>query len=163
MKKFALIGGAAILACSSLAHSAEEGAGCGIGSVLLEGKEGKGANIVAAVLNTFIIPNTFFMTTGGGLLGCDPTQTVQREELTEIFVAQNMDQLTTDTAKGSGDYLTTLAALMEVPEGDVPHFAALAQNQFDALFMDGNNAAGVIESLHMAMQNDPKLSQIALN
>ena len=104
MKKLTLIGGAALLAFSSFAHSAEEGAGCGIGSQIFEGRNGKGENIAAAILNVILIPNTFFITTGDGILGCDPTQAVQRDEITETFVAQNMDQLTTETAQGSGEY-----------------------------------------------------------
>jgi len=164
MKKLTLICSAALLACSSsFVHAAEEGAGCGIGATVMEGKEGKGAHIVAAILNNIIISPTFFMTTGGGILGCDPTQTVQREEVTEIFVAQNMDQLTTETAKGSGDYLHVLAALLGVPESDLPRFASLAQSQFDNMFIEGNDAAGVISSLQLAMANDQYFSQIVIN
>ncbi len=162
MKKLALIGGAALLTFGSLAYSAEESSGCGVGSEILAGRDTKGANIAAAILNTVFL-NTVFMTTGGGILGCDPTQTVQRDELTQIFVAQNMDQLTTDTAKGSGDHLMVLAVLLGVPDSDVPRFTMLAQNEFDNLFLDGNNAASVIQSLQVAMANDQKLSQYAMN
>ncbi len=163
MNKLTLIGGAALLACSSFAHSAEEGAGCGIGAQVMKGQTGKGANIAAAILNNIVIPNTFFMTTGGGIMGCDPTQVVQRDEFTEIFVAQNLDQLTTDTAKGSGDYLNVLATLLGVPESELPHFTDLAQAQFDTLFLEGNNAAEVIQSLQVAMANDQKLAPFAVN
>ena len=161
MKKLTLIGAAAMLALSSHAHSAEEAAGCGIGAQVFDGQSGKGTNIVAGILNVILIPNTFFITTGGGLLGCDPTQTVQRDELTEIFVAQNMDQLTTETAKGSGEYLNVLAALLGVPESEVPRFTDLAQAEFDTLFTEGNNAASVIASLQLAMANDQHLSQFS--
>jgi len=160
MKKLTLICSAALLAMGSFAHAAEDGAGCGLGAVVMEGKEGKGAHIAASLLNVLIIPNTFFMTTGGGIMGCDPTQTVQREEVTEIFVAQNMDQITTDTAKGSGDYLNVLATLLGVPESDLPRFTSLAQSQFDNVFIDGNDAAGVISSLQVAMANDQYFSQL---
>jgi len=149
MKKLTLIGGAALLAFSSFAQSAEEAAGCGIGSQIFEGRSGKGENIVAAILNVIIIPNTFFMTTGGGLLGCDPTQEVRRDELTEIFVAQNMDQLTT--------------ALLGVPESDVPRFTNLAQSRFDALFLEGNDASNVIAQLQVAMADDQHLAPFAVN
>jgi len=163
MKKLTLIGGAALLAFSSFAQSAEEAAGCGIGSQIFEGRSGKGENIVAGILNILIIPNTFFMTTGGGILGCDPTQEVRRDELTEIFVAQNMDQLTTETAQGSGEYLNVLAALLGVPESDVPRFTSLAQSRFDALFLEGNNASNVIAQLQVAMADDQHLAPFAVN
>lgn len=163
MNQITLIGGAALLAFSSFAHSAEEGPGCGIGAEVFKGQNGKAANIFAAVVNQIFIPNTIFITTGGGVLGCDPTQTVEREELTEIFVAQNMDQLTTETAQGSGEYLTVLAALMGVPESEIPRFSDLAQAEFDALFQEGNDAANVIAQLHVVMANDQYLAPFALN
>jgi len=163
MKKLTLIGSAALLAVSSFAHSAEEGGGCGLGAMVMEGKSGKGAHIVAAILNGLIVPNTTFMTTGGGMMGCDPTQVVEREEFTEIFVAQNMDQITTDTAKGSGEYLNVLASLMGVPESELPRFTDLAQAQFDSLFLEGHDAATVISSLQLAMANDQRLAPFAVN
>ena len=163
MKKLTLIGGAALLAFGSFAHSADESAGCGIGAQIFEGRSGKGVNIAAAILNNILIPNTFFMTTGDGILGCDPTQTVERGELTEIFVAQNMDQLTTESAKGSGEYLNVLAALLGVPENEVARFTVLAQAEFDALFLEGNNAANVIAHLQVAMANDQRLAPFAVN
>lgn len=163
MKKFTtLMGSAALLAVSSVSHSAEEGSGCGVGSLLLDGQSGKGSHIVAAIVNG-LLPNTFTMTTGGGVLGCDPTQAVEVDVIRETFVAQNMDQLTTETAKGSGEYLTVLAALMGVPQSEVPHFTDLAQSHFDALFVKGNDAADVIASLQGAMANDQQLAPFAIN
>jgi len=163
MNKLKMIGAAALLAFGPLAHAAEEGAGCGIGAQIMKGQSGKGAHIVALLLNNYFVPNTTFMTTGGGMMGCDPTQTVKREEATEIFVAQNMDQITTDTAKGSGDYLHVLAALLGVPESELPRFTSLAQAEFDSLFLEGNDAAHVISSLQVAMTKDQHLSQFAVN
>jgi len=164
MKKLiGLVGGAALLTAGSFANAAEEGAGCGIGTVVMDGQSGKGPNIVASILNVILIPNTFFMTTGGGLLGCDPTQEVRVDEVREIFVAQNMDQLTTETAQGNGEYLTVLAVLMGVPESEVSHFNEMAQAHFDSLFVQGNDAADVIASLQTAMADDQQLASFALN
>jgi len=163
MKKMTLMGAVLLAASCSFAHAAEEGAGCGLGASVMEGKGGKGTNMAAAILNNIIIANTFFMTTGDGMMGCDPTQVIQRDELTEIFVAQNMDQITTDTAKGSGDYLNVLASLLGVPETELPRFSSLAQSQFDTLFLDGNQASDVISSLQVAMSSDQHLAPFALN
>jgi len=60
MNQITLIGGAALLAFSSFAHSAEEGPGCGIGAEVFKGQNGKAANIFAAVVNQIFIPNTIF-------------------------------------------------------------------------------------------------------
>ncbi|MFT5046018.1 MAG: hypothetical protein ACI8UP_002996, partial [Porticoccaceae bacterium] len=112
MKKLIVSSVVVLLSVMPLAHAENTGAGCGLGSVIMEGKDGKGANIAASIFNVFPIPNTFFMTTGGGIMGCDPTQTVQNDQATEIFVARNMDQLSTEAAQGGGDYLNVLADLM---------------------------------------------------
>ncbi len=163
MKKLTTLVCAGLLALGTQVHAAEDGAGCGLGAVVMKDQSGKGAHIAAAILNGLVIPNSFFMTTGGGIMGCDPTQVVEREEVTEIFVAQNMDQLSTDTAKGRGEYLNILATLMGVPESELPRFTDLAQAQFDALFIEGNDAASVIASLQVAMANDDILAPFALN
>ena len=167
MKKLtALIGGATFLAMGSVAQASDDGAGCGVGAQVMNGQSGKGANIAAAIINVIadgFVPRTFFMTTGGGILGCDPTQEVRVEEVREIFVAQNMDQLTTETAQGNGEYLTVLAVLLGVPESDVPHFSGVAQAHFDTLFMQGNDAAEVIASLQTAMADDLQLAPFAIN
>lgn len=161
MKKLTILASAAVLALAShQAMSQEDGPGCGVGSMVMDGKSGKGSHIVAAFLNG-LFTNTFSMTTGA--LGCDPTQVVQLEEARQIFVAENMDQLSTETAKGSGDYLYALATLMGVPESEQSHFNSLAQSQFDALFHEGSDASSVISTLQLAMANDDRLAPHALN
>jgi hypothetical protein len=163
MKKIIVSSVVVFLSALPLAHAQDSGAGCGLGSVVMEGKEGKGANIAAAILNTFIVPNTFFMTTGDGMMGCDPTQTVQNEQATEIFVARNMDQLTTDAAQGGGDYLNVLAALMGIADEDRDAFRKVTQDNFDLLFLGNGDAKRVIHTIETAMLNDSNLAKYAIN
>jgi hypothetical protein len=142
----------------SVAFAEETGAGCGIGKVLMEGKTGTSNNVVAAILNTILIPNTFFMTTG--ILGCDTTQTVQKEEVREVFVASNMDNLSQDIAQGQGDYLTALATVMGVDKKDEQAFYTLTQEQYGELFSSTQvNARQMLATLDNALLSDPALAK----
>ena len=168
MKKLSLIQAGALsavmLICTApSAYAQETGSGCGLGAEVLSGKSGKGSHIAAAILNGLVIPNTTFMTTGGGLMGCDPTQTVKNEEATEIFVASNMDQLSTDVAQGGGDHLNVLADLMGIADEDRATFQQVAQQNYDQLFATDGDAKGIIESIEVAMLSDSSLSKYAAN
>ncbi len=163
MKKLSIIGASVFLAMSVTAQAAETGAGCGLGAEVMDGKSGKGSNVAAAILNNIAIPATFFMTTGDGMMGCDPTQTVEKEQAKEIFVASNMDQLSSEVARGDGEYLNVLATLMGVEDQDMSSFRKLAQQNYDALFTTDTDAKGVIASMQLAMLSDSTLAKYATN
>jgi hypothetical protein len=163
MKKLIVSSAIVLLSAMPLAHADNSGAGCGLGSVIMEGKDGKGANIAAAILNSFPVANTFFMTTGGGIMGCDPTQTVQNDEATEVFVARNLDQLSTEAAQGGGDYLNVLADLMGIADEDRDAFRKVTQDNFDQLFLNNGDAKRVIDTIETAMLNNSNLAKYAIN
>lgn len=163
MKKLLALSATLLIVSASFAQAENTGSGCGLGAEVLEGKSGKGSNIAAALLNNIVVPATTFMTTGGGILGCDPTQTVQNEEATEIFVASNMDQLSSEVAKGGGEYLNVLAELMGIADEDRAAFQIVAQQNYDRLFATDADAKRVIESMETAMLSDSSLSKYAVN
>lgn len=163
MKKLIALSAALLVTAMPVVHAQDTGSGCGLGAQVLNGQSGKGAHIAAAILNGLVIPNTTFMTTGGGLMGCDPTQTVKNEEATEIFVASNMDQLSTEVAQGGGAYLNVLADLMGIADEDRAAFQDVAQQNYDALFLTDGDAKRVIETIETAMLNDISLSKYAVN
>ena len=157
------IGIAAWIVAAPSVHAQETGSGCGLGAEVLEGKSGKGSHIAAAILNGLVIPNTFFMTTGDGLMGCDPTQTVKNEEATEIFVASNLDRLSSEIAQGNGEYLNVLAELIGIAEEDKAAFKQIAQQNYDSLFDAEGDARRVIQSIETAMSGVSSLSKYAVN
>jgi len=163
MKKLIAVSAALMISTAPAIYAQEDGAGCGLGSTILKGQHSKTANVVASIINNLIVPNTLFMTTGGGVLGCDPTQTVQNEQATEIFVASNMDQLSSEVARGDGDYLNVLAALMGIAAEDQAAFKKVTQNNFDQLFLGNGDAKQVIETIELAMLNDTALAKYAIN
>jgi len=154
---------AALGLSAPMAFAAEEGAGCGIGKVILEGKSGKGANIVAAILNDVILPRTLFMSTaavmGEPLLGCDPTQTVMQDVEKSRFVASNMDNLSQEMAQGQGAHLEALATIMGIEAVDQPAFFSMTQQEYASLASSDTAADDVLASLNDAMLRHPQLAK----
>lgn len=161
MKKLTTIVAAIALTMSLSATAEETGAGCGLGAEIMKGQSTKGSNIAAALLNNLVIPNTFFMTTGGGIMGCDPTKTVEGEQARKTFVASNFDKITSDAATGKGDHLVALGYLMGVSNDDIPAFEKMTQSQFDTLFVSNDNAESLLTSLNTAMRDNDVLSKYA--
>ena len=143
---------------ASIANAEEKAGGCGIGKEIMSGKTGIGPNLVAAILNNILIPNTFFMSTG--ILGCDTTKAVKNEQQGETFVASNMDTLAVEMAQGNGDHLAALASILGVAEKDKSAFFSLAKDQYEPLFgATGATPSDVLTTFNTAMLNDPSLSQ----
>ncbi len=143
--------------------AAESGSGCGIGKMIFEGKSGKSTNLVASILNTILIPNTFFMSTaasmGEAVLGCDPSKVVHRDQQ-EVFVAANMENLSQEMAQGQGAHLDALAAVIGIEETDKSAFFTLTQEEYPRLFPTAQPAAGdLLASLNDAMADRPNLAK----
>ena len=160
MKMLIALSATLLVTAMPVAQAQETGAGCGLGTVLLEGKSGKGATIGASIIN-ISASQTSSMTSG--LLGCDTTQVVGNDQATEIFVASNMDQLSSEVAQGGGEYLNVLANLMGIADEDRVAFHRVAQENYDSLFLTDGDAKRVIESMEVAMLNDTSLSKYAVN
>jgi hypothetical protein len=142
----------------SAAQAANDGAGCGLGKVVLGGKSGVGTNIGAGILNMTSGNQTFGMTSG--TLGCDTSTTVQNESKErDVFVASNIDNLSVDAAQGQGNYLASLAHIMAIEEQDKNSFYSLTQNRYEDLFVNSEKPEEVLAALDMAMASDNQLSK----
>ena len=103
--------------------------GCGFGTELMKGKSGKVFEILALTTNGTSLSSFFAVTTGtsgykaGAAIGMNDV---------EIFVAKNMDSLATDIARGEGEYVNTLASMMEV--SDVDNFKGKLKTNFDKIY-----------------------------
>lgn len=148
---------AAITMASQPAMSKDYGPGCGIGKTLLEGETGVGAHVGAWFLNTQILPQSFSQTSG--ILGCDVTQQVNNEKQKELFIAENIDDLSVDMAKGQGDHLIILASLMGIAEKDQPKFFELTQTSYPTIFSSSTTDADMmIAALNSEMAVNPDLA-----
>ena len=87
--------------------------GPGLGRVALAGKSGQGWELLGTFLNYALCANGLFAISTG-TLGYKNGARIGMNEDVKIFVAQNMDSLATDMAKGESEYLDTLANLMKI-------------------------------------------------
>ena len=107
-------------------------AGCGVGSMAFGDKDGLLFELLATCTNGFLGNQTFGMTSG--TLGCAPMKGIVSNEKINNYVADNMDNLATDIAKGQGEYLGTLAVLMDVPENDRAQLYTKLQSNFNNIY-----------------------------
>lgn len=145
----------AVTVPSAAVYAANDGAGCGLGQRILAGQSGVGANVGAAIIN-FLAGQIYSMTTGTS--GCDTSKTVQNDQQRETFVADNMDNLNADMAKGQGEYLAALAQIMGVEAQDTPAFNRVAQEQYESIASAGS-AREVLASLDGALVSDQSLAK----
>ncbi len=119
------------LALSGICFAQQKNTGCGLGSMAWEGQTGLIQQVVAVSTNgTFL--NTFAITSGTS--NCDrPKNYVDSEDLRK-FVADNMDGLAKDIAKGSGEHLEALSVLMEVPQAGKAQWHSKLQRNFSVIY-----------------------------
>ena len=110
----------------------KENIGCGLGYMAFKGKDGLLSQTAAATTNGTSSNQTFGITTG--TLECDKYKTFTANEQLNKFVADNMDNLAVDIARGQGEYLNTLAVLLEVPEGERALFYTKLQTHFSDIY-----------------------------
>lgn len=117
---------------SSCFAANQSNTGCGLGSLIMQGNDGLLFQVLAVTTNGTFGNQTFGISSG--TLNCEqPAKFVSREK-TSSYIADNMDNLANDIARGHGEYLNTLAVLMEVPEGSRIDFYALLQNNFSRIY-----------------------------
>lgn len=138
-----------LVAGNALADS-NRNSGCGLGSMVFENQTSVLQQVLAATTNGTSGNQTFGISSGTS--NCEqPSNWVQNERLNR-FVAENMDSLAGDIAQGQGEYLSTLATLMEVPEDQRPGFYSTLQNNFSNIYTSETvNSADVIDNIRSVM------------
>jgi hypothetical protein len=152
MKKVLLTSMVLLLTVSGTVFAAppRDNCGCGLGSMLFEGKSGFVQQILASTTNGSFGSQTFGISSGTSECK-QPTQFASNEEL-NIFVAENMDNIAKDVAMGKGEYLDTLAGRMDVPESNRVEFSQMLQDNFLKVFPDASvSHADVIENIASLM------------
>ncbi len=114
----------------------KDNCGCGIGSMIFEGKDGLIFQLFATTTNGCLGNQTFGITSG--TLGCEKFATIAMNERLDIFVADNMDNLVVDIATGQGETLDALAELADVPVDSRADLYAVLQNNFDQIYPSDN-------------------------
>ena len=106
--------------------------GCGLGSLAFEGQNGLLSQTLAATTNGIFGNQTFGITSGTS--NCAQYKTFAYNEKVDTFVADNMDNLARDIARGQGEYVNTLAVLMEIPNAKKAAFRSQLQAHFSDIY-----------------------------
>ena len=128
-RKFALLAISA-MAFSPLVWANDSGPGCGVGTELIGPKSTMG-QLFAYTTNTSS-GQAYSITSGTS--GCKSDGFVMEERKVDMFVEANFDNLRKEMAAGEGEYLDSLATLLEVPSSEKNDFFALTQRKYDKLF-----------------------------
>ena len=124
---------AALVCLVSAANAVDpKNTGCGLGSMAFQGQNGLVSQTFAATTNGTSGNQTFGITSGTS--NCEQYQTLTMNTRVNVFVADNMDSLAKDIARGEGEYLDTMTGLMEMDQAARPQFYALLQKNFSRIY-----------------------------
>lgn len=139
MNKKGLLLALVSLMLGSAAQAAHTSAGCGLGTILFDGKTKKVHLILAATTNGTFGNQTFGISSE--TLGCTSDGVVKADKKLDAFAEANFERLSKDAAIGGGEHLGALASLMGV-KGDAEKkaFFAKLQSKHEALF-SGDSAS----------------------
>ncbi|VAW96156.1 hypothetical protein MNBD_GAMMA22-868 [hydrothermal vent metagenome] len=157
MKKL-LVASILTIASISVANAAgENNVGCGLGSMVFNGKTGLPSQVLAATTNGSSGNQTFGISSG--TLGCSKDGVVKSSAALSTFMAANFDKVSHDMAVGKGESLETMANLMGIAEQDKATFYKTTRENFDAIFVsEASTVKEVIASLGKVMANNEKLA-----
>ena len=122
----------AVICLGTVVLADQKNYGCGLGSIVFEGNDGLISQISAATTNGTFGNQTFGITSGTS--NCEQFKTFTSNEKINTFVAENMDSLAKDIARGHGEYLDTFAGLIAVPESQRAALYASLQANFSKIY-----------------------------
>lgn len=138
----------------------DNGPGCGLGKLLWSGA-GSGQNkivqqVLAATTNGTFGNQTFGITSGTS--GCTNDGLVKNDQKVIVFASINFDNLKQDMARGQGEYLASLAELMDVSAKDQAGFFVLTQENFATIFAsEETTPSEMLSALKQTMSAHPIL------
>ncbi len=110
----------------------QKNTGCGLGSLIFADQNGLASQTFAVTTNGTFGNGTFGITSGTS--NCDRPANFSSNQKLQDFVADNMDNVARDIARGNGEYLNTLAVLAAVPEGKRADFYSRLQANFSSIY-----------------------------
>ncbi|NLQ16808.1 DUF3015 domain-containing protein [Marinomonas sp. M1K-6] len=132
MKKLALSIVLAGMSATSFAAGGHGPAGCGLGTeYVFKNADAWYEHVLAATTNGTSGNQSFGMTSG--TLGCEDANGPLSGSLA-VFMNENLEPLAVDMAKGDGETLNALAALMGIKSEDKALFNTEMKQNFDKIF-----------------------------
>ncbi|PCI70004.1 MAG: hypothetical protein COB26_05535 [Piscirickettsiaceae bacterium] len=160
MKK--IIGSAILLVASSSAMAvAPGGPNCGWGNMLFEGGSGLPHHMVATTTNGTSGNATFGMTSGTN--GCSTSgKLTYGGKRSAMDLTSILDEFSEDVAKGHGEALDTVAAMIGVDVSDKAVFSAVMHDNFAVIFPNENvTAQEVLVSVNELLKTNGQLAKYA--
>lgn len=160
--KHALIAVAAVALMAAGTAQAENknNSGCGLGTVAFKGQTGMAPQVMAVTTNSSSGNQTFAISSGTS--GCTKNGVVDPPKRVAAFTGSNIDKLARDAARGQGESLESLAALMGIDEMHKPAFYRTSQRNFGTIFPSENvTADSVLKAWYDVMSQDKMLSRYA--
>lgn len=157
---------ATVLVTAMVAHGAHaqeqevtaDSTGCGVGTILFEGQQGVAPQVLAVTTNGTSGNQTFGITSG--TLGCTRDGVVKPPAEVKMLIVSSLDNLATEVARGEGETLDSLAALMSIEERDEARFRATLQANFARIFPSEQvSAEAVTTSMYAVIAEDDVLSR----
>ena len=160
MKKLIAVAAISLLPLANV--MADQDIGCGLGSMVFAGQQGKVVKVLGATTNGISGNQTFGITFG--TLGCDGTGTVTSSVKLALFIDGNMDNLARDMSKGEGETLATLAEVWGVAAQDQAAFNEFTQANFSKVFTSENvTSQAVLENLNNLLSTNEQLAAYTLS
>jgi hypothetical protein len=158
-RRVALLAIAFAVALPIQAAWADNDVGCGVGTQIWEGETGLAPKLAASFTNglTFQSISITF-----GLVNCNGRNTVTADAELRKFAAGNIDRLSLDMARGSGESLDALADLIGLEQSDRAAFTELTRSNFATLFPSDRTTSGeMLDALDALLREDEQLSRYA--
>jgi len=133
---------------SALASSAfaagNTNTGCGLGSMLIPQQDTVATQVLAATTNGTFGNQTFGITSGS--LNCTKPFKLVMNDKAQKYVADNMDAIAEDVAKGEGENLDTLLSLLKVQNKEV--VASKLKANFSKIYTDESvSSADILDNM----------------
>jgi len=145
MKKLVLsVALVCLCAAPVLAGQADKNCGCGLGTLLWEGKADGSvvSQSLQATTNGTFGNQTFGITSG--TLGCEQPANIIKNDRALAFTQDNLDTLARDISMGRGETLATLAELLDVPAQSRGDFNTKLQANFASIFVSGDETGATV-------------------
>lgn len=161
MKKiFASLGAMAIAAVTVMPSQAVSAAGygaagCGLGSIVFGSKPGL-FQILAATTNGTFGSQTLGITFGTSNCGGGLVSKARQEQ--QMFAQANYDSLKQEMARGEGEKLENLAALMGCRAESTDAFASLAQKNYSVIFAGDVASDVLVDRVSSVASSDASLA-----
>lgn len=119
-------------------------AGCGVGSLIFDGKNEWYEQTLAATSNTVFLGNQTFGITFG-TLNCDANKLNISSEKAKVFVAANKNSVMNELAFGQGETVSVLASIYNCETGD---FGKMMKSNYSKVILKENlSSEQIVENM----------------